>query len=86
MVSITSHVSLTCCRLGDINLWGLLLLLWQEGGHAAQLREAATAAAAAGGGQTSTLQLLRLHLTDIWRVRGCGGLCAEGRCCVGART
>lgn len=76
-------VCLTCCRLGDIHLWGLLLL-GQQGGHTAQLGEATAAAAA--GGQTPTLQLLRLHLTDVRGVRGCGGLGAEGRRGVGTRT
>lgn len=67
---------LTCCRLRDVHLWGLLLLR-QERGHTAQLREAAATTATAGG-QTPTLQLLGLHLTDVRGVRGCGGLGAEG--------
>lgn len=45
---------LTCCRLGDVHLWGLLLL-GKEGRHTAELREAAVAAAAGGGRQISTL-------------------------------
>ncbi len=76
-VTVQCNVSLTCCRLRDVHLWGLLLL-GQEGRHTAQLREAAATTATAGGGQTSTLQLLGLHLTDVRGVRGCGGLGAEG--------
>lgn len=76
--------SLTCCRLRDVHLWGLLLL-GQKRGHAAQLREAAATAATAGG-QTSTLQLLGLHLADVRGVGGRGGLGAEGGCCVRTRT
>ena len=68
-------VSHTCCRLRDVDLWGLLLL-GQQGRHAAQLGEAA--AAAAGGGQASTLRLLGLHLTYVGRVGGRGGLGAQG--------
>lgn len=74
-VTVQCHVSLTCCRLRDVHLGGLLLL-GQECRHTAQLREAAAATAAAGG-QTATLQLLGLHLTDVRGVRGCGGLGAE---------
>lgn len=66
---------LTCCRLRDVHLWGLLLL-GQEGRHTTQLREAAAAVTARG--QTSTLKLLGLHLTDVRGVRGCGGLGTEG--------
>lgn len=76
-VTVERHVSsLTCCRLRDVHLWGLLLL-GQERGHTAQLREAAATTATAGG-QTSTLQLLGLHLADVRGVRGCGGLGAKG--------
>ena len=75
----------TCCRLGDIHLWGLLLL-GQKGRHTAQLREAAATTATAGGGQTSTLQLLGLHFTDVWGVRSRGGLGAQGRGRIGTRT
>lgn len=76
--------SLTCCRLRDVHLWGLLLL-GQKRRHTAQLREAA-ATTAATRGQTSTLQLLGLHLADVRWVRGCGGLGAERRGCVGTRS
>lgn len=84
-VTTGHHItSLTCCRLRDVHLWGLLLL-GQKRGHAAQLREAAATAATAGG-QTSTLQLLGLHLADVRGVGGRGGLGAEGGRCVGTRT
>lgn len=66
-----------CCRLGDVHLWGLLLL-GQEGRHTAKLREAAATAAIARRGQASTLQLLGFHLTDVRGVRGCGGFGTEG--------
>lgn len=75
---------LTCCRLRDVHLRGLLLL-GQQRRHAAQLGEAAAATAAAGG-QASTLQLLGLHLADVRGVGGRGGLGAEGGGCVGARS
>lgn len=73
----TQVFPLTCCRLGDVHLWGLLLL-GQEGRHTAKLREAAATAAIARRGQASTLQLLGFHLTDVRGVRGCGGFGTEG--------
>lgn len=80
-----SGFPLTCCRLGDVHLWGLLLL-GQEGRHTAKLREAAATAAIARRGQASTLQLLGLHLTDVRGVRGCGGFGTEGRCRISGRA
>lgn len=80
-----SAVCLTGCSLGDVHLWGLLLLR-QEGRYAAQLREAVVTAAGGGGGQASTLELLRFHLADVRGVRGGGGLCAERRRGIGTRT
>lgn len=79
----SNEAQLTCCRLRDVHLRGLLLL-GQQRRHAAQLGEAAAATAAAGR-QASTLQLLRLHLADVRGVGGRGGLGAEGGGGVGAR-
>lgn len=65
----------TCCRLGNEHLWGLLLLGWEQRRSTAQLGKVSAR-------HSWTLQLLRLHLTDVGRVRSRCALGAQRGCCV----